>query len=494
MRRSVVVLWIAVLCVGIVSAQNNRLSVIIDTDMAADDWTALLYLLQHPAADVLAVTVTGTGETTCPTGARNAINLLTLTGDIRVPVACGSSTPLEGSHTFPQEWRDAVDRMVGLSLPRNPFSPDERGAVELLRDVLSRSAVPVTVITLGPLTNLAELLTVSPEVAGQITRIVVMGGAVDVPGNIEANVAGNPYAEWNVYVDPAALSVVLKSGVPVMLVGLDATNDVPVTPAFLRALGRDRSTSAANFVYDALQQEISLVLSERRSFWDPLTAAAALDVSLITSETRQLSVVTVDGPELGRTAVDPDGTTVTVAISADAGRFEQSLLNVLNGRAPDATLSMPAPTAPALGAELARRYYDELWSQGNDSAFSELLDPAFQVYSNSEDYAADAGGLRAMLDQLRVYLPDMQIEVRQIVVDGETAAVRFVLTGTHTGISGAIEPTGQQVAVTGQSMLTFYDGKIADDRFTFDTFALITRLGILPPEAIAEMYARMGGN
>jgi len=82
---------------------------IIDTDMAMDDWLAILYLLQRKDYDVVAITVVGTGEAHCAPGVRNARGLLALAGYKQIPVACGRETPFDGGHAFPDEWRTGVD-------------------------------------------------------------------------------------------------------------------------------------------------------------------------------------------------------------------------------------------------------------------------------------------------------------------------------------------------------------------------------------------------
>ena len=88
---------------------NDVLPVVVDTDLAADDIVALTYLLSNPAVDILAVTVAGTGEVTCPRGAEVANGLLSTLGHDDVPVACGQSAPLSGDRVFPDEWRTAAD-------------------------------------------------------------------------------------------------------------------------------------------------------------------------------------------------------------------------------------------------------------------------------------------------------------------------------------------------------------------------------------------------
>src|SRR3989304_5964006 len=93
--------------------------VIIDTDMAFDDWLGILYLLQRADINVVAITVVGTGEAHCAPGMQHALELIQLAGESGIPATCGRQTPLEGGHQFPSEWRERVDDLAGLDLPNN---------------------------------------------------------------------------------------------------------------------------------------------------------------------------------------------------------------------------------------------------------------------------------------------------------------------------------------------------------------------------------------
>ncbi|MBL8153261.1 MAG: nucleoside hydrolase [Anaerolineae bacterium] len=306
---------------------------IIDTDMAMDDWMGILYLLQRSDVQVLAVTVSGTGEAYCDPGVQNAMNLLALAGNPDIPVACGRETPLKGNNVFPQEWRDAVNVMYGHELPANPNTPVDLTAVELLQQTINDSPEKVTLLVLGPQTNIAEMIQAAPAVVERIAMIYAMGGAVDVPGNV--NEGDNTVAEWNAYVDPLALSQVIASGVPVTLIPLDATTQTPLNAKFYRALSADLTTPEAEFV-QAVLKDILPYMSYGYSFWDQLAAVTVTDERVVTIEERTISVITDDGTEFGRTQPDPNGQPVRVAVGADAALFEQIFLNVLNGRAAEA--------------------------------------------------------------------------------------------------------------------------------------------------------------
>jgi pyrimidine-specific ribonucleoside hydrolase len=309
--------------------------VVIDTDMAADDWLAILYLLGRSDVDVQAITVTGVGEAHCAAGTRNALNLAGLAGRPEIPVACGRETPLEGDHAFPTAWRERVDDLLGLRLPENSRGTSSESAVELLTRIIQGSPQKVQLITLGPLTNVGEVLEAEPGLVMNLEMITVMGGAVEVAGNVgsSSNIE-NEAAGWNFYVDPRAAAVVFGSGAAITLVPLDATNDVPVTMGFFRRLENDRTTSVAEFVYRVLAAQEAYVRLGSYYFWDPLAAAMATEGGLGSFEERSLIVVTEEGAESGRTLEHEGGTLMRVAMKADRERFEELFLDAVNGRLP----------------------------------------------------------------------------------------------------------------------------------------------------------------
>ena len=309
-------------------------AVVIDTDIAVDDWLAILYLLGRPEVEVLAITVAGTGESHCEPGIRHARSLVALAGQPDIPVACGRETPLEGNHAFPGPWRDSVDGLLGLSLPDGPNQTTSGTAVELLGSTLGSSPDKVTLLTLWPLTNVAEALRESPDLADRIDATYVMGGAVGVDGNVGVSGVGieNQFAEWNVYCDPLAAKLVLEADVRVTLVPLDATNHAPVSVAFADRLAADSATPQAKFVSDVLAQMRDAVASGTYYFWDPLAAAVLVDASLASFESASLSVVVDEGPESGRITGAATGPTTRYATSADPARFEKAFIDTLNGR------------------------------------------------------------------------------------------------------------------------------------------------------------------
>jgi pyrimidine-specific ribonucleoside hydrolase len=307
--------------------------VIFDTDMAHEDMIAALFLLSHPNADVRAITVAGTGEAHCGPGVRHALGLVALSGHKGIPVACGRETPLAGDHEFPAAWRQAVDRAYGVTIPTGEAASG-LSAADLIINVIQGAEEPITIVAVGPLTNIAEAVQKEPGIAGHIREIYIMGGAVNVEGNVGDSGVGiqNQHAEWNIYIDPVAANIVFRSGIPITLVPLDATRDVPVTRDFYRALEKNRGTASAGLVYEILGANLDFVDSGGFQFWDSLTAAISMDQSITTFKEMKLTVVEEEGPESARTMTAPDGSTIRVAMSAERKTFEQTVLTVLNWR------------------------------------------------------------------------------------------------------------------------------------------------------------------
>lgn len=315
---------------GLIEIQTPK-PVILDVDMAHEDMFSALFLLSHPNVDVRAITVSGTGEAHCEPGMRNALGLVVVSGKKEIPVACGRESPLAGDHEFPAEWRQAADNAYGVAIPTGGATSNS-SAADLTIDILLNSGEPVTIVAVGPLTNIAEAIQQELGITTNIKEIYVMGGAVEVEGNVGNSGVGiqNEHAEWNIYIDPTAANIVFNSGIPVILVPLDATRDVPVTRNFYNTLENNRTTQSANLVYEMLTANLGFVDSGGFQFWDSLTAAIFTDPSIAKFEEMELTVVEEEGPESGRIKPLSGGSTIRVAVSADRERFEQILLTIWN--------------------------------------------------------------------------------------------------------------------------------------------------------------------
>jgi purine nucleosidase len=189
----------------------------------------------------------------------------------------------------------------------------------LLLKLIERHGEALTIIALGPMTNLALAARRDPALFRRVGEIVQMGGAVRHPGNI------TPAAEFNIYVDPEAAADVVATGVPLRLVPLDATTCALLTRTELRRLAQERDSAVFQFIreitvviLDFYQQRLRL---DGFHPHDPMAVAAAIDPTLLTWERMRLEVRT-DDAERGRTVGVPDaGSPVQVATGVDARRF-----------------------------------------------------------------------------------------------------------------------------------------------------------------------------
>jgi inosine-uridine nucleoside N-ribohydrolase len=311
--------------------------IVIDTDLAADDILAIMVLLRDPSVDVRAITVAGTGEVRCPAGIRNARRLLGAFGRTEVPVACGRENPGISGRWFPVEWRDGADAFYGIELPAVE-GEGTRGepAAGLLVDLASDAAAsgtPLTLVALGPWTNLADAAALDPAFAGSLAGIHAMGGAIDVPGNISAgNTTPADGVEWNLGVDPDAVAAVLAFDVPVTFVPLDATSDVPVPAGITDQLAADHAAAGADIAYEMYARN-PFLSTPGNDYWDTLAAALLRAPAIATWGDVTVRVET-SGTSAGRLVRDPGGRVVRAAMAADRDAFMRAFLAALRSGGP----------------------------------------------------------------------------------------------------------------------------------------------------------------
>jgi inosine-uridine nucleoside N-ribohydrolase len=270
--------------------------VIFDNDMAIDDWAALLYLLHHPQADVIAVTIAASGESHCQAGKLNTNALLDLAGNVKanIPVGCGDAYPLDGYFVFPDAWRKDSDTLSGVPIKPSHRTASELQAADIIHTAIASTSEPVTLVATGPLTNIAQLLARYPQDKKHIDQLVIMGGTVDAPGNIIVPLftKGHPNttAEWNIFVDPLAADKVFSAGLPIVLVGLDITNSVRVTTQVAADFKAAAKSDSALFWDAVLDKNDWFIASNEYYFWDTLAVMIALEPELCEADVQHLRV------------------------------------------------------------------------------------------------------------------------------------------------------------------------------------------------------------
>jgi pyrimidine-specific ribonucleoside hydrolase len=316
------------LLAAMAAAQAQNTPILVDTDAGSDDFMAVALLLSQPVR-LDAITIAN-GLAHVDAGARNMGRLLDLAGRPGVPVFAGKSSPLRGTAEFPAEWRKTSDDLPGVALPAASRKPESKLASAYLVERLRRGP-PVRILALGPLTNLAEALERDHAIAANIQEIVIMGGAVKVPGNLGDGGAfktNNTTAEWNIFVDPLAASIVFKSGIPIRLIGLDATNKVPIGKDFLHEFEARLQSPLGRVVAGVLKVDQESIDQGIFYAWDPLAAAALLRPAVVKTAPLHLSVL-LEPPQVGRTAATAGRPNVNVAMDADRAAFLAFFLDSL---------------------------------------------------------------------------------------------------------------------------------------------------------------------
>ena len=285
---------------------------IIDTDPGVDDAVAILMALAVPEVEILGLTTVG-GNVPSARTARNALALLQSAGRSDIPVAKGAARPLRGKFSYSPQFHGHG----GLShrLPDPSFGPVNKGAVEFLYDQLTADQIgEVVVVALGPLTNLAHLLWERPFALEQAKNIIVMGGAVNAPGNV------TPKAEFNTYSDPVAAEVVFSSGLPITLVDLAACRQVGISREQAMVLRSDHPLG--QLTLKMLQSWFRKEPSRQRfEFYDPLAMAIALEPAIATVTKVDLDVGLEENDSWGETTESGGPGEITLPLNVDAARF-----------------------------------------------------------------------------------------------------------------------------------------------------------------------------
>jgi inosine-uridine nucleoside N-ribohydrolase len=292
--------------------------ILLDCDPGHDDAMALLLALASPEVELLGVT-TVAGNQTLPRTTANALRVLEFAGREDVPVAAGADRPLVRVPAVAQDVHGDTG-LDGPDLPPPRGTPVDVHAVDFLAERLRGAGRPVTLLPVGPLTNVALLLARQPGIETHIERIVLMGGAI-AEGNV------TPAAEFNVWADPEAAARVFTSGIELTMVGLDVTHKAQLTndhAARLRAASRTGALVAdLHAFYARFHREVYGF--EGAPIHDAVAVGHVVRPGLL--ETRHRHVAIECGSELcrGRTVVDlwrrtgePPNAHVGVDIDAEA--------------------------------------------------------------------------------------------------------------------------------------------------------------------------------
>jgi inosine-uridine nucleoside N-ribohydrolase len=299
--------------------------VIIDTDPGVDDALALILAFGSPELSIEGLT-TVVGNISHAKAHCNALKLLEFLNVREVPVAPGAVKPLIRRPLDASEFHGETGLGEAV-LPEPQLRSDDRSAVELILDKYEELGKKLTIIAIGPLTNIASTLLVEPELAKSGSDLIIMGGAFNVTPYGFGNVT--PVAEFNIWHDPEAAKIVFNSGIPIKAIGLDVTThpENRLSKEHFEEI-RTLDTRRARIVFNLCSRSIRRFGS--LSLHDPLAVAAASDPNLVDTERFHVDVETWGELTRGQTVTDRRGSrhvhgreelNIDVCVSVNSNRF-----------------------------------------------------------------------------------------------------------------------------------------------------------------------------
>ena len=311
---------------------------ILDLDMGVDDAMALAYAIASPEVELVGIT-TCFGNVRVEQSAHNCLAVLDLLGRPEVPVYLGADRPIKATEPYtPPASTTLIHGKNGIGdvdIPDSNRSVETESAVDFIIDAVKTYGKDLIYVPTGPMTNIEAALKKAPEIKDEIGQIVLMGGALTVPGNC------NACMEANISQDPEAADYLFRSGTPTTMIGLDVTLQTLLTYKETQQW-RDLGTKAGKFLADMTDFYIKAYETTSPhlggcGLHDPLAVGVAVDPTLVTTLDINMKV-DVDGPTRGRTIGDETRLndpvkTMKVAVGVDVPRFLNEFMTRISGLA-----------------------------------------------------------------------------------------------------------------------------------------------------------------
>jgi inosine-uridine nucleoside N-ribohydrolase len=333
------------LCLVTAAAQTPR-RVIIDTDPGVDDAMAILLALNSPELKVEALSVVS-GNVEAWQGLENALKLVSLAGRCDVPVTGGAQHPLNQKLITAQFWH-GKNGLAGVELPASKCKADSRFGPDLIIELVHKYPYEITLIPIGPLTNIALAVSKDPSIVPLVKDIVIMGGSIS-GGNV------NGAAEANIYGDPEAASIVFNAGWMVTMIGSDVGEHTLITRKYLADL---QALHGPESDFVAKLADFYLTRSEKSGYagaamYDPLAVGTVIDPTLVTLKDMHVDVETKGEFTRGETVANRMGSNennvlhgdhyeiegvielkanARVCLASDADRFLQLFISRIKGK------------------------------------------------------------------------------------------------------------------------------------------------------------------
>jgi inosine-uridine nucleoside N-ribohydrolase len=320
--------------------------IIFDTDPGTDDALALMLALNSPELDVRAITVVP-GNVTAAMGLENALRMVSVANRCDIPVAAGAQHPLFQKLITAEFWH-GKNGLANIELPASKCKVDARFGPDLIIQLVHASPHEITLVPVGPLTNIALAVEKDPSIVPLVKEVILMGGSIS-GGNV------NAAAEANIYNDPEAAQIVFQAGWPLTMVGLEVGNKALFTQKYLDQLGETHGP-INDFIYSVLKFLVNLsgtFGAPGSPMYDPSAVAVAIDSTLVKVQEMHVDVETrgeftrgeTVGNRLGEVernvlhgdryvieGVDKIAPNAKVCVDVDADRFLQLFVSRIRGK------------------------------------------------------------------------------------------------------------------------------------------------------------------
>src|SRR5579872_4275913 len=327
-------------------SQTAPKKIIIDTDPGTDDALAILLALNSPEVQVQAITVVP-GNVTAQQGLQNALKMVSLANRCDIPVAGGAQHPLFQKLITAEFWH-GKNGLANVELPASKCKADPRFGPDLIIEMVHKYPHEITLIPVGPLTNIALAVSKDPSIVPLVNNIVIMGGSI-TGGNVDGA------AEANIYGDPEAASIVFNAGWMVTMIGSDVGERTLITRKYLADL---QALHGPESDFIAKLADWYLTRSEKSGYegaamYDPLAVATVIDPSLVTLKDMHVDVETKGEFTRGETVANRMGSdeknvlhgdhyeidgvieltpNARVCLASDADRFLQLFISRIKGK------------------------------------------------------------------------------------------------------------------------------------------------------------------
>jgi purine nucleosidase len=339
-------LLVIVLLASLTAPALAARKIVLDTDPGTDDALALMLALNSPELDVRAITVVP-GNVTAAMGLENSLRMVSLANRCDIAVAAGAQHPLFQKLITAEFWH-GKNGLANVELPPSKCKVDARFGPDLIIQLIHASPHEITLVPVGPLTNIALALEKDPSIVPLVKEVILMGGSIS-GGNV------NAAAEANIYNDPEAAQIVFQAGWPLTMVDLEIGDKALFTPKYLDELGQTHGP-VNDFIYSVTKFLVDLSATfgaPGSPMYDPSAVAVAIDATLVKVKEMHVEVETQGEFTRGETVanrrnevernvlhgdryviegVDKIKPNAKVCVDVDADRFLQLFVSRIRGK------------------------------------------------------------------------------------------------------------------------------------------------------------------